>query len=394
MGRRRAAWLGAVAIALGAAALVVVRGSGHAPPEKPAVATETPPLAPSAPDATAPATPAAAAADAGGDGPPPSQLGAAKYFADELRRRCYSQSHTEPDKHHFFARALPGPLVELQLAARGELRDAKLSGHLGPEKACLEATVAGWPRHEDAADTKTIKVAVRDRWTYRTPGGEVQLLRTGEYFEEEFPALKTTGDWRALCPLSGRSFLVPTEVTIKLVDAPSPGLNEGGHDWVVEARACAGDSVYLIKGKAITGAGPAEALPRSGDAGAAGVGADAGPSVAGVPLVTATFQPGQTLDEKGMTLTFGERTYHLWVPPGGEDAEEQVLALESGSDTEVLIDDGNSYQLDWAGDLDGDGRLDLIVAHTFEFPSYDLFLSSHAGGRLLRYAGGIRRMGD
>ena len=247
-----------------------------------------------------------------------------------------------------------------------------------------------------------MRVPLRDVFLKRTPGGEIQLFMTGEFFDEEFPAQKLGAGWRALCPRAGGFALVPTDVTIALVDAPVPSLNEGGHDWVARAPSCPGEGIFLVEGVAL-GAGRRPEEPPSLDAGAmdaARASAASDAAVAdGVPVTTIAAAPEKLLEDGAATLAFGGRSYRLWVsgePGVGARArgDEQSLVLESGAISEVLLDDGNGYSLAWAGDLDGDGKLDLLIAHTPEFPSYDLFLSSRPGGRLVRHVAGLRRMGD
>jgi hypothetical protein len=199
-----------------------------------------------------------------------------------------------------------------------------------------------------------------------------------------------------MCPRGDGFVLVPTAVTIELVSAPPDSINEGGSDWIVRAPACPGDDVVLLEGRAVTGAQRAHADSGAGDGAASSADGGGDDASVAVPVTTVAKKSNALLDAAGVTLTLGDRTLHLWVPPASsnEEAEEEALVLDVDGVSEVLIDDGNTYSVRWAGDLDGDGRLDLLIDHSPEFQTFDLFLSSHTGGRLMRRAAQLARMGD
>jgi hypothetical protein len=394
---QRRAWILAVSLAMVAALAVVIgffwRRSPHAP-AGPSVDASAEAVAP-------PGTDAAVAPNAdGGSGDaaaPSSPYGAAVYYADQLGRCFPSRPLTNAEYqygpvHQMFGHETPSVGVTFQLTANGELRGAKLLG-AREGRPCLTAALARLPVHAGPGEVVTVQVPLRGFARERRPAGDVQLFMTGGYFQEEFSEGDVAGDWRAICVGEGRSFLVPAPLTVTADDDGSEGPG-----WNVESRACPGPDVLLVKGPALAGwrheEPAAHPLPdaAAGDAGDRTDATDAG-ATDRVPLATLSINRRSDLLQ-GVTLTFGNRRARLWVY-GPQTGEAQALILESGSVAQVLIDDGNLYEIVWAGDLDGDGRPDFVVSHTPEFPHYDLFLSSHAGGgRLVRRAAGIARMGD
>jgi hypothetical protein len=395
---RRWGWVVALTLAL-AAVLVGTRGRRPPPP---AIADASAALPT---DAAPPAV--AEARDAGaGDAAvvPPSPFTAATRYADELRK-CYS---AKPPAEAFregpwklFGHPTSTAGVDLALTARGELTGATLWGGLGNARACLATAVAALPRASAIGQkTRTVRVPLRRLTQERFPTGDVRLFMTGGYYREEFPSWDLAGGWTAICPRNGGSALVHVVVTV------NEAVDEEGDAWRVEARACPGDGVLLLKGPAVTG----WLESRARDAGADDGGTDDGgarpetPEAEGVPLRTIRVADRE-LGERGITLALGTRKARLWAYGAADQPQMLILEStseldlprrESGSTAELLIEDGEGYRLLWAGDLDGDGRDDFVVEYTGpdDAPMIDLFLSSKAGGRLVRRAAGIARMAD
>jgi hypothetical protein len=116
-----------------------------------------------------------------------------------------------------------------------------------------------------------------------------------------------------------------------------------------------------------------------------GCGADPGlvPAVRGIGIVeqpvAARVVPGPRSSLGERTIRFSGRRFQIWQEKTGEDAS--IIVLGFGHEIQVLIADteGDAYDLIWAGDLDGDHQLDLIVRDADpDAPRVTLFLSSQA----------------
>ena len=92
------------------------------------------------------------------------------------------------------------------------------------------------------------------------------------------------------------------------------------------------------------------------------------------------------LDYNGpLTLSIGPRRYELRLQSAREDQADARVVLSDGRDMQVLysadgfIDDPH-YYIEWAGDLDRDGRLDLVVnlSRKYSLHPHRLLLSSAA----------------
>ena len=120
------------------------------------------------------------------------------------------------------------------------------------------------------------------------------------------------------------------------------------------------------------------------------------------PARPATALAGAWPVERGaLSLRLGARTYQLEVTEGPERAGPdgvwrtgRVLVLSDGERRQpvsvVGTGDGGGPAVLWAGDLDGDGRLDLLVDETTYYyaSAPALFLSSEAApGALVRRVG-------
>jgi len=78
----------------------------------------------------------------------------------------------------------------------------------------------------------------------------------------------------------------------------------------------------------------------------------------------------------GAEATFAGHAWRLEIANGGERG---AAFLAVGGKRQWLFDlDGDSVDVRWAGDLDGDGKLDLLIQDGDEGPRFFLFLSSAA----------------
>lgn len=98
--------------------------------------------------------------------------------------------------------------------------------------------------------------------------------------------------------------------------------------------------------------------------------------------------PDHAVDGKGkdrLELTFNKQRYRLTLPKQGT-AFGRNLFLDDGHTRTLLDTDMDEAQLMWAGDLDHDGRLDLIISTDIEDGEGGdtcLYLSSAAGKQQL-----------
>lgn len=104
-------------------------------------------------------------------------------------------------------------------------------------------------------------------------------------------------------------------------------------------------------------------------------------------------QENRTPPRKGCDVKLGKKTYHLSytsyseeiLEPGAPGTFKFNLAIETGGVRQVI---NSVREIVWAGDLDRDGNLDLVVNAGFHYniiSSFELFLSSEAkDGDLLK----------
>lgn len=102
-----------------------------------------------------------------------------------------------------------------------------------------------------------------------------------------------------------------------------------------------------------------------------------------------------------LRISLGERRYELRLRSRRGDLSDAMVMLTEGRRTQMLysaegfVDDPHFYVV-WAGDLDRDGRLDLIVnlSKKYSWSPYRLLLSSRASGTGLVGDAAIFETGD
>src|SRR5262249_4258796 len=99
-----------------------------------------------------------------------------------------------------------------------------------------------------------------------------------------------------------------------------------------------------------------------------------------------------------VTLLLGDRKNRLHVPEDPDrDRQAPDLYLQKGHAVQVLLTANMKYRLVWAGDLDYDGALDLVMEAFMARSSswrVDLFVARDAGDRLVRTAATLQLEGD
>lgn len=192
-----------------------------------------------------------------------------------------------------------------------------------------------------------------------------QILETGSFHGDEVRA-RSGQRWLGLFANARRSELRAVTVNVDRV-----------HDSIVDEneRVKTGKRVrvrgrerpkFLVRGSAKLGAGPVETVLS-----------------AETPLT----------NRADITLTLDGTAYRLWVSTEAPSPSEAIerndaeLCLSAGGRRQVLYslrgrDVNEAYwNVLWAGDADGDGRLDLYVtvSHHYNVSEQRLYLSSDAG---------------
>jgi hypothetical protein len=117
--------------------------------------------------------------------------------------------------------------------------------------------------------------------------------------------------------------------------------------------------------------------------------------VAGVPGIrqgpattVVEYEASLWSDERRLDITLGRAAYELTLDSSDPDFCDATITLSDGRASQTLyVPDGHPFDCDaphfsvqWAGDLDGDGRLDLVTTFSPKYSWYprQLFLSSAA----------------
>jgi hypothetical protein len=199
----------------------------------------------------------------------------------------------------------------------------------------------------------------------------IALMQTGTFHGDEITA-RTGEQWLGLVPRGDGFVWRQLGVTVRAVEDPL--LDTAGEKTGKEVAVAGGSPVILVRGfKAPAGGRVVTAMARP----------------EGLPLAG-----GKALE---LTCRGCGPAYALRL----ESAAPARLMLQSSGGAQILYEwpDGFSDQhceLIWAGDLDGDGRLDLVMnlSGHYNVSETTLFLSStRQQGKLVRKAAVFRVVG-
>lgn len=116
------------------------------------------------------------------------------------------------------------------------------------------------------------------------------------------------------------------------------------------------------------------------------------PGLEAGPVAEGSFEMESLGWKSVVPITLGDAKYELEVSAKNEYLERGLVTLRHGGASQVIfrmpefVDDAH-LSLRFAGDLDGDGRLDLIMANSWKYSLHpiQLYLSSAAkSGELVR----------
>lgn len=205
-----------------------------------------------------------------------------------------------------------------------------------------------------------------------------QLIEVGQFHGDEINA-KTGEEWLGLYVGEGQSELRLTTVTVNTVNDPIVDRDneQTGKEVAVNQSET---PIFLVKGLSDLKSG----------------------------FVTSSFTGSQNLlDQMSTELKLGDRSYRLVVETqnlkNGMLTENAQVVLICEEKRQVLrtikVSNGPievGWYLNWAGDLDGDGRLDLYMqlSNHYNVSEKRLYLSSRAGkGRLVRMVASFTTVG-
>jgi hypothetical protein len=206
--------------------------------------------------------------------------------------------------------------------------------------------------------------------------GKILLVETGEGFHGDEVKARNGEKWLGLYVTKRGAFLAESTLTVRRVVDPVIDEDERkptGKSVSVDRRE---KPVFLVKNAVMLKQGQATTIYHGG-----------------------REEPSSLTSKSLVTLKLGGQTYQLKVVspkrllPEAEGLlpADAKLTLTSGSSTQTLYSLNNSsedasWRLLWAGDLDGDGKLDLYLSvDGYNFEERWLFLSSQAGpGQLVK----------
>jgi len=194
---------------------------------------------------------------------------------------------------------------------------------------------------------------------------KVQLLETGEFHGDEVTA-QTGGQWWGLFPTPDGFELLPSVIAVDavhdpVVDGDNPEKKSGKKVSVNRDAA----PIFLLRGADMLRTGP----------------------------VVTVFREEKNLGNGALvTLLLGGDEYRLKVKSKSPEPADYLmpdtkLLLTSRRTTQVLLSlkepNDAGWALLWAGDLDGDGKLDLYMdlSNHYNASRRKLFLSTQASGR-------------
>jgi hypothetical protein len=202
----------------------------------------------------------------------------------------------------------------------------------------------------------------------RTPRARVRLLETGGVFHGDEVSARTGESWLGLYVAKGGSTLSPSVVRVEAAEDPISNIGPGNKTGKLVRVNRKAVPVFLISG--------AHGLSHG-------------------RVVTSYVGETTLTDNSNMTVRLAGVEYGLKVLVArkstipGVTFDDAKLILSKGVLTQVIYDLGGDgrheaetadWKLLWAGDLDGDRRLDLYVQVSghYDFIEHRLFLSSRA----------------
>jgi hypothetical protein len=190
--------------------------------------------------------------------------------------------------------------------------------------------------------------------------------------EEELAKTRASEKWLGLYVTEGGSSLIESKVTVKHITRPRyPGAEELLKGDIISVDNPA-KPVFLVRDAAMLKPGPAPTIYQGGKA------------------AEHALMDGPEWKKNPRQLKLGDQEYQLKVfeREVDENVVDLKLALVSGKQTQILFTESAHldhtefyWRLLWAGDADGDGKLDLYVDSSREDDNSArtaLYLSSQA----------------
>jgi len=209
-----------------------------------------------------------------------------------------------------------------------------------------------------------------------------ELIRPGLFHGDEINADADTHDWFGLYATADGFELAETRVTVRPVFDPMADLPGEATGLLVTANS---DDEPLILVRGVPGmiGGPVETAIASPDALEVGDSRSLADGPDGWYALAAfgTAEPSEHLYGRPQVREYELRLYHH--PPLSLGAAPEAPSSQALVSFDAL--DDSRPQLIWAGDLDGDGKLDLLLDATFHYnvSDYTLWTSRGASGDAL-----------